>query len=84
MKTLTELGIRVPEQVSIVGFDNISESRIISPELTTVHVEKKRMAQLAVDLLIESIEQGVEATSKSGWIPVLLSGTRLIRRSSAN
>ncbi|MBP1965415.1 LacI family DNA-binding transcriptional regulator [Paenibacillus aceris] len=78
MKTLTELGIRVPEQVSVIGFDNISESRIISPELTTIHVEKKRMAQLAVDLLIESIEHGVEATSK------IRVDTRFIERHSSH
>lgn len=64
MKTLTELGVRIPEEVSVVGFDNISESRIIAPELTTIHVEKKRMAQLAVDLLVESVELGVEAKAK--------------------
>ncbi|TDF98943.1 LacI family transcriptional regulator [Paenibacillus piri] len=56
IKTLIELGFRVPDDLSVVGFDNISESRIITPELTTVHVEKELMAQLAVDLIIQSIE----------------------------
>ncbi|MEV5025257.1 LacI family DNA-binding transcriptional regulator [Paenibacillus sp. LPE1-1-1.1] len=55
IKTLGELGYRIPEDVSVVGFDNISESRIITPELTTVHVAKERMAHLAVDLLINAI-----------------------------
>jgi DNA-binding LacI/PurR family transcriptional regulator len=64
MKTLTELGFRVPEDVSVTGFDNISESMIVSPELTTVHVEKERMAYLAVDLLIESIEQEQRVKTK--------------------
>lgn len=64
MKTLAELDIRVPEEVSIVGFDNITEAMIISPELTTIHVEKERMAVTAVDLLVESIEQGLEIKSK--------------------
>lgn len=64
MKTLSELGVRIPEEVSIIGFDNISESVIVSPELTTVHVEKERMAQLAVDLVIESIELGQEVKTK--------------------
>ncbi|WP_337099125.1 LacI family DNA-binding transcriptional regulator [Paenibacillus sp. YIM B09110] len=55
IKTLSELGYRIPEDVSIVGFDNISEARIVMPELTTVHVAKERLAYLAVDLLIQSI-----------------------------
>lgn len=54
MRTLHELGYRIPEDVSVIGFDNISEAVIVTPELTTIHVEKERMAHLAVDLLIES------------------------------
>ena len=64
IKSLGELGYRVPEDVSVVGFDNISEALIVSPELTTVHVEKERMAHLAVDILMESIESGSAVTSK--------------------
>ncbi|MBD0382756.1 LacI family DNA-binding transcriptional regulator [Paenibacillus sedimenti] len=64
MKTLQELGYRVPDDVSVIGFDNITEAVIVSPELTTVHVEKQRMAYLAVDLLIESIELEQSAGTK--------------------
>lgn len=78
MKTLTELGIRIPEEVSVIGFDNITESQIISPELTTIHVEKQRMAQLAVDLVIESIEVGLEITSK------IRVDTRFVERRSSH
>ncbi|MFD0693394.1 LacI family DNA-binding transcriptional regulator [Paenibacillus sp. GCM10027628] len=77
VKALTELGVRIPDEVSVVGFDNISESLIISPELTTVHVEKKRMAQWAVDLLVESIELGESAKAK------IRVDTRFIERSSS-
>lgn len=65
IKTLNELGIRVPEDVSVIGFDNITESLVISPELTTIHVEKEKLAHVAVDLLIERIEQGIDITSKT-------------------
>jgi DNA-binding LacI/PurR family transcriptional regulator len=65
MKTLTELGYRIPEDVSIVGFDNISESRIVSPELTTIHVDKKQMAYLAVDLLIQTEESESSMKTKT-------------------
>ncbi|WP_025680513.1 LacI family DNA-binding transcriptional regulator [Paenibacillus massiliensis] len=64
MKTLGELGIRVPEDTSVIGFDNINESLIVSPELTTIHVEKERMAALAVDLFSEFIEHGRRVTAK--------------------
>ncbi|GGG08291.1 LacI family DNA-binding transcriptional regulator [Paenibacillus abyssi] len=64
IKTLVELGYRVPEDVSVIGFDNISESVIVSPELTTIHVEKERMARLAVDLLIQSIESDEDVKTK--------------------
>ncbi|WP_019535125.1 substrate-binding domain-containing protein [Paenibacillus ginsengihumi] len=56
MKTLSELGWRIPEDISVIGFDNISESRIVSPELTTVHVAKKQIAYHAVDLLMQELE----------------------------
>jgi DNA-binding LacI/PurR family transcriptional regulator len=65
MKTLTELGYNIPEDVSIVGFDNISESRIVSPELTTVHVDKKQMAYLAVDLLAQADESETSLKTKT-------------------
>ncbi|MGO4276441.1 substrate-binding domain-containing protein, partial [Paenibacillus sp. TAF58] len=58
------LGYRIPDDVSIIGFDNISEAVIVSPELTTIHVEKQRLAYLAVDLLIESIELEQSAGTK--------------------
>lgn len=39
IKMLQSLSIKVPEQVSVLGFDNINESKVITPELTTVHVK---------------------------------------------
>ncbi|WP_176220790.1 LacI family DNA-binding transcriptional regulator [Cohnella massiliensis] len=65
MKTLAELGYRVPEDISVIGFDNISESVIVTPELTTIHVEKEKMAQLAVDLLTDSAEWSSDARIKT-------------------
>ncbi|MDF2963779.1 MAG: LacI family transcriptional regulator [Paenibacillus sp.] len=65
IKSLTELGIRVPDDISIVGFDNIQESTIITPELTTVHVEKGKIAELAVSKLMNMIENGDTVKMKS-------------------
>lgn len=79
MKTISELGYRIPEDISIVGFDNISEAVIVSPELTTIHVEKETMAQVAVDLLIASIEQGINPQVKVKTIV----DTKFIERKSS-
>lgn len=56
VKSLTDLGIHVPNEISVIGFDNIWESQIIHPDLTTVDVKKDKIASLAVQRLIEIIE----------------------------
>lgn len=56
IKSFQEIGINVPEDISIIGFDDIQEARIISPALTTIHVPKEDMALLAVDRIIALME----------------------------
>ncbi|WP_067840521.1 LacI family DNA-binding transcriptional regulator [Amphibacillus sediminis] len=58
IKTLHSLNIRVPEDISIIGFDNILESNIILPELTTIHVKKDMLTKQALKLLMDNIESG--------------------------
>lgn len=76
IKSLNELGIRVPDEISVIGFDNIKESVIISPELTTIHVEKEMMAIQAVEQLIRLIER------KDGIGIKTIVDTQLIERTS--
>ena len=58
-----ELGLRVPQDISIVGFDDIDLASIVSPRLTTVHVPHRRMGKRAAELLIEMISTRTIATS---------------------
>lgn len=55
IKSCLELGIKVPEDLSIMGFDDIYESKIITPELTTVHVPIGDMATLSLDKLLNKL-----------------------------
>lgn len=55
MKVLHRKGISVPEDIGIVGFDDIELSRMIDPALTTVHVSKKLMGQKATQRLLYRI-----------------------------
>ncbi|HWC82926.1 MAG TPA: LacI family DNA-binding transcriptional regulator [Pseudonocardiaceae bacterium] len=50
-----EMGLRVPEDLSVVGFDNIPESALNSPPLTTVNQPIRTMGQRAIELLVQLI-----------------------------
>ena len=47
------MGLRVPEDISIVGFDDIELATVIEPNLTTVHVPHRRMGQAGAQLLLQ-------------------------------
>jgi DNA-binding LacI/PurR family transcriptional regulator len=52
---ITELGIRVPEQVSVLGFDNLDSGEYFKIPLTTVHVPAYEIGRRAAELLIRQI-----------------------------
>ena len=51
IKTLIKLGYRIPEDISVVGFDDISACRVMTPELTTIHVPIKEIAKEAIAMI---------------------------------
>ena len=55
-KALMQNGYRIPEDISIVGFDNMPVSTVIDPALTTVHVPKQYMGEAAARRLISLME----------------------------
>lgn len=56
MRALHEAGCRIPEDVAVVGFDDIEEASFATPSLSTVAPDKQRMGELAVSFLLERIE----------------------------
>lgn len=60
MRTLYERGVSVPDDVAVAGFDDIEESRFSRPSLTTVAPGRRRIAQRAVDLLLQRLTQTAE------------------------
>ncbi|MBX9243364.1 LacI family DNA-binding transcriptional regulator [Actinotalea ferrariae] len=58
MRVLYERGVGVPDDVAVVGFDDIEEARFSRPSLTTVDPGRTQIARTAVELLLERLDGG--------------------------
>ncbi|GAA0365617.1 LacI family DNA-binding transcriptional regulator [Microbispora corallina] len=56
LRAFAEEGVRVPEQISIVGFDDIPESEFFSPPLTTIRQDFGAVGRRSIDVLLRQIE----------------------------
>ena len=77
MNALIELGINVPEQVSIIGFDDMNLCGSFKIPLTTLHVPAYQIGQTAANLLVDQITNGVTSEKQK---KVLIA--KLVKRSS--
>lgn len=77
LRALAELGIAVPDDVSVIGFDDLSLLDFLPSQLTTVHVPKQEMGRRAAELLIRHIESrdGLAPTSEYLAGNLVLRGT---------
>ncbi len=76
-RALTEAGYRIPEDISVVGFDDMSLCELCTPPLTTIHVYNEQMGAVAVKRLCELING-----EEQGALKILI-GTKLVKRQSA-
>ena len=56
MKAFAQCGIKIPDDVSIIGFDDIPMNSIIEPQLTSVHVSCEALGELAINQLLRRKE----------------------------
>ncbi|MBI4245149.1 MAG: substrate-binding domain-containing protein [Planctomycetes bacterium] len=72
MKAIKEKGLRIPEDIAIVGFDDISLSSHVHPSLTTICVPKKNLGRLAAKKLFECLEDPEHHQHTKTVIPIEL------------
>ena len=56
IRALHQAGIKVPEQCSVIGFDDIAQSRLVTPALSTLRQPMAEMGTLAVTIVNEGID----------------------------
>ncbi|GAA3102930.1 hypothetical protein GCM10020001_020080 [Nonomuraea salmonea] len=61
LRALSEKGVRVPDQMSVVGFDDIPESEFFSPPLTTVRQDFDVVGRHCIEVLLRQIDVGPTA-----------------------
>ncbi|AWB87636.1 LacI family DNA-binding transcriptional regulator [Mycetocola zhujimingii] len=57
LRALGEAGTRVPDEVAVIGFDNIDETRFSVPSLSSVDPGRESIAEMAVEMLVERIRE---------------------------
>ena len=66
IQQLLELGLRVPEDIAVIGIDNLVISEMITPALTTVDQGVREVGAKAVEILMSDINKKTETTVS--WI----------------
>ncbi len=76
MRALKTKGYRIPEDIKIIGFDNIPMCSFVDPSLTTINVPKKYMGEMAVQRLTDLL-------SAKNYVPIKVEiHTNLVKRKS--
>jgi LacI family transcriptional regulator len=78
IRALREAGKRVPEDVSVVGFDDVQSAAYQNPALTTVRQPLKKMGALAADQVLEQIGAGVQPAVQQ----IVVSAELIVREST--
>ena len=80
IKALREKGYQIPDDVSVVGFDDLPLSSVMDPPLTTIQVPKKQMGEIAIARITQRIASGGGLPS----VKVQVGGELVVRESVRN
>ena len=77
IKGIVEKGLQVPEDISVVGFDDIEMAEYYHPSLTTIHQDQYAIGMQAAELLFELMQNGKVKTNK-----IIMKQTLKVRQST--
>jgi DNA-binding LacI/PurR family transcriptional regulator len=72
IRALHQAGLRIPDDVAVIGYDDIEEGRYATPSLTTIAPDKKQLGELAVSFLIGRINKTRTALPETVEVPFQL------------
>jgi LacI family transcriptional regulator len=78
LHAINELGLRCPDDISVVGFDDYPEAEFFSPGLTTIRQDFDELGRLSLGLLLDEIESGASTAEH-----VTLDPSLVVRQSTA-
>lgn len=81
LRYLQEQGIRVPEEVALVGYDDIPMAEMVTPALTTVHQPVMELARTAAQLLLTRIQEGRQE-GKTVAQEIIMDSELVVRKST--
>lgn len=81
LRALYERGIRVPDDISVVGFDDIPEAEYLLPPLTTVRQDFDEVGRRSMALLLDMLDDGADAAAATAR--VVVPPTLVLRQSTA-
>jgi DNA-binding LacI/PurR family transcriptional regulator len=71
--------VRIPQDVAVVGFDNIEDGRYSTPSLTTIDPGRRQIAEAALDALLDRVDARADRSAVSR---VIHSDFQLVLRES--
>lgn len=77
LRALRQRGLRVPDDIAVIGYSDIALAAIADPPLSTIHVPKRRLGKTAAKLLLDLINGAVE-----GPMQIVVSPTLVAREST--
>ena len=71
-QALYQAGLRVPDDMAVIGYDDIELASYMTPPLTTIHQPKDELGELAIDVLIHRMAQPTLQQQRLQLTPVLM------------